>query len=314
MAAELAQEIAAHAIKQVIVLERGLLADGVDQRQREGGALRHRDGDGAIEFDHRGGGGATEQSVKRGDLGPVGILGLARAGVAGGNGSLDGVGTQATIEPLGAQQALESAPDHQLVPHRPVLVGQQDGLALGIGAGAGAGMLQFHQCQETMDLWLFGHQTRQNAAHAHRLFTELRAHPVFPGSGRIPFVEDEVEHAQHRGEPVLPFLAARHFEGHAGLGNGALGAHDALADGGVVGKKGAGDFLGSQAADQAQGERYTAFGGKHGMTGCEDQPQQVIADIVVQLLMKGGFGVRHLVLQEATDLLQLGAGHLAMAK
>ena len=56
-------------------------------------------------------------------------------------------------------------------------------------------------------------------------------------------------------EIARAFLAARHFERNAGIGNGLLGPHDALADGRLGGKERAGDFLGGEPAQQAQRQR-----------------------------------------------------------
>ena len=66
------------------------------------------------------------------------------------------------------------------------------------------------------------------------------------------------------------------------LGEGALGADDALGDGGLGDEKGAGDFVGGEAAEQAEGERDAGFGGEHGMAGDEDEAQEVVADVVVE--------------------------------
>jgi hypothetical protein len=152
----------------------------------------------------------------------------------------------------------------------------------------------------------------ENAPHAHGFFAELGPHPILAGRGRVALVEDEIEHAQHRGHPLRALLATRHFEGHAGLGNGALGAHDALPDGRVIGEEGPRDFLGRQPANEPQRQRHPAFGWQHRMAGGKDQPQQVIADIVVQLLMQGGLGIRHLLLHVAADGFELARRHFSV--
>ena len=47
-------------------------------------------------------------------------------------------------------------------------------------------------------------------------------------------------------------------------------------------QKGARDLLGRQAADQAQRQCDARLGGKQRMAGCKDEPQQVVADVVVE--------------------------------
>ena len=73
-----------------------------------------------------------------------------------------------------------------------------------------------------------------------------------------------------------------HLEGHARFGEGALGADDALRDGGLGDEEGARDLVGGQAAEQAQRERDARLGGEHGMAGDEDEAEQVVADVVVE--------------------------------
>ena len=73
------------------------------------------------------------------------------------------------------------------------------------------------------------------------------------------------------------------------FGEGAFGAHDALSDGGFVGEEGAGDLSGGEAAEETQGEGGAGLGGEDGVTGDEDEPEEVVSDGVVE----GGVEVRH---------------------
>ena len=58
-----------------------------------------------------------------------------------------------------------------------------------------------------MHLGLAGRQPRQDAAEPQRLLAQLRPHPVLAGGGRVALVEDEVDHLQHRGEPLRQLRA-----------------------------------------------------------------------------------------------------------
>ena len=115
-----------------------------------------------------------------------------------------------------------------------------------------------------------------------------------PARGGVAFVEDQVDHFEHRREPRARARAARHLERHARLGERALGAHDALRDGRLGHQKGARDLVGGEAAEQAQRERDARLGGEHRMAGDEDQPQQVVADVVVQRPLEIGHGASSL--------------------
>jgi hypothetical protein len=84
-----------------------------------------------------------------------------------------------------------------------------------------------------------------------RLGAQRRADQVLAGGGGIALVEDQVDDLQHRGEPLLPLLAARQLEAQAGLAERALGADDALGDGRFAGEEGARDLVGGEPADQA---------------------------------------------------------------
>src|SRR3954452_11929354 len=78
----------------------------------------------------------------------------------------------------------ERAVDHRLpslyllhVPERAVLVAEQHQLPAGEARLSPAGVGQ-HQCEQTVDLGLIGHQLRESAAEADRLGRELTATAV----------------------------------------------------------------------------------------------------------------------------------------
>ena len=217
----------------------------------------------------------------------------ARPGMTGGDGGLERVrpelATTLARAGFGARERGKAAADQKLVPPRAVLVQQQDRLAGRAGARAQTRGLDLHERHEAVHLGLVGRQLGQDAAQTQRVLAQLRPQPVAAGGGRVALVEDEVDHLEHGGQALGKLGPARYLEGDALLGQRALGAHDALGDGRLRDKEGAGDLVGRQAADQAQGERDAGFGGEHGMTGREDQAQEIVADIVVE----SGIEVRH---------------------
>ncbi len=68
--------------------------------------------------------------------------------------------------------------------------------------------------------------------------------------------------------------------GTRGAGQRLLGPDDALGDGGLRHQVGAGDLGRGQAAEQPQRQRDPGLDGQHRVAGGEDQPQQVVVDLV----------------------------------
>ena len=103
-----------------------------------------------------------------------------------------------------------------------------------------------------------------------------------------------------------------------GLAERAFGADDALRDRGFGHQVGAGDLVGRQAAQKLQRERDARVGGQHGMAGSEDQPQEVVADLVGTGRVERVNEIRHdqrlLGLEVLADLVQLGLQHLVAAQ
>ena len=206
--------------------------------------------------------------------------GGARPRVAGGDRGLQRVGAEAAAEPLGALERGEPAADQQLVPARAVLVEQQHRLAARARARAQARGLDLHQRHEPVDLGFARRQLGQHAPEPQRLLAQVLARPVVAGGGRVALVEDEVDDLEHGGEPRRQLLAARHLERHLRLGERALGPHDPLRDGALGDEEGACDLGRGQAAEQAQRQRDPGLGGEHRVTAGEDEPQQVVGDVV----------------------------------
>ena len=110
------------------------------------------------------------------------------------------------------------------------------------------------------------------------------------------------------------FGAARHLERHAGFGKRALGAHDALRDGRLGDKEGAGYFLSGQAADEPQRQRDARLRRKQRMAGGEDKAQKIVADIVVEHGLDIGAAMRLLDLHVIADLAVLAVEHFCAAQ
>ena len=128
-----------------------------------------------------------------------------------------------------------------------------------------------------MDFWFGGSEFGEDAAEAERVFAEGGAHEVVAGGGGVALVEDEVDDLEDGGEAGGELEAAGDLEGDVFVGEGAFGADDALCDGGFGGQESAGDLVGGEAAEQTEGEGCAGLGGEDGVTGDEDQAEEVVS-------------------------------------
>ena len=165
-----------------------------------------------------------------------------------------------------------------------------------------------------MHLRLVWRQPGQHAAQPLGVFAERRPHPVVTRRRRIALVEDQVDHFQHRREANVQFGPARHFVGDLPVRQRALGADDALLDGGLGRQERARDLFGGQAGEQFQRQRDAGLGRQHRVAGREDQPQQVIAHIVIQRSLEIGHRVFLARLHLVADLLVFVIGQLVAAE
>ncbi len=176
-----------------------------------------------------------------------------------------------------------------------------------------------------MHLRLVVQDGREDAAEAQRLVAQIGPHPVVAARGRVALVEDEIDDLEDRGQPRRQVPAARHLERHARLGQRPFRADDALRDGGLGHEKRARDFVGREPAEQAQRERRARFGRQYRVARHQDQPQQVVAHLVVHRGLEVGrlracaergidldglvFPLGHAVPADAVDRAVLCRGH-----
>ena len=224
---------------------------------------------------------------------------------------------------LRACQGRKPALDQQTIPARPVLLQQQNRFAFSGRARRGARGVKLHQAHEAVRLRLPRRQRHQNAAEAQRFLAQLRAHPIVASRRGVAFIEDEIDHPQHGREALRQLRSARRLIGEAGFRQRALGAHDPLRDRGLGCEKGARDLFGCQSCDHAQRQRRARLRRKQRVASGKDQPQHVVADVVVQSSVEIRRGVllgfqlvhqgrmlafEHLVAPEVIDGPALGGG------
>ena len=279
---QLGQQVAAHRRQQVVVPERGFAGERLHQfqpgRRAEGHAHRH----GAIERNHGRRRDLRQRVVERGDARPVGVGGSRGARMAGGDGGLQGIDVERAGQGLRVFQRRQAAPDQQAVPAAAILFQQQHRVARRVDARGQTRGLDFHQREQAVHLGDCGQAARQRARQPLRFLAQRGAHPVVACRGGVAFVEDQVQHFQHRRQARVQFCAARRLERHVRFGQRALGAHDALRNGGGRLEVGARDRLHRQAADRLQRQRRACLGRQQRVAGGEHQRQQVVADVVVE--------------------------------
>src|SRR6266851_3231342 len=280
-AAELGQQITAHARQQVIAPQRRLRSERVHQLEARRRTGRHRDRDCAVQLDDGRRRDLEQLLVEPRDTGPVGLPGGGRPRVTSGDRGLQRVRAGLAAQLAGTLERGEAAADEQAIPAGAILIEEQHGLARRAGAGPRAGRLELHQRDQPVDLRLLRQEARQDAAKAERVLAEIRPHPVFAGRGGVTLVEDEVDDLQHRREASGALLSARDLEHNAFLRQRPLGPDDPLGDGGFRHQEGARDLLGRQASQEAERQRDSRLGGEDRVARDEDQAQEVVADVVV---------------------------------
>ena len=179
--------------------------------------------------------------------------------------------------------AAQAAPDELVplgdqlpVPQRAVLVGQRHQLAGRAHAGRSARLGEQQQREQPEHLGLVGHQVGERPRQPDRLRGEVGAQQ-WPRRRGVALVEDQVQHGQHRRQPVGELRLAGHPVGDAGVADLLLGPHDALRDGRLGRDVGAGDLGHLQPAEQAEGERGLGERRERRVAAGEDQSQLVVA-------------------------------------
>ena len=203
-------------------------------------------------------------------------------------------------ELLGLPQGGQPPPDQQLVPPRAVLRLQQDRLAVLVEPGADPGTLDLQQRLQSEHLGLVGSERGQHAREPHRLARQVGAHPVLPRGGRVALVEDQVDDGHDVVESPGPLGPRGQLELGVSRGQCLLGSRDALAHGGFGGQEPTGDLGRGESSDQSQRQCGPGLGSQGGMAGQEDEPQDVVLD-VVDLAVEVG----HLVLLSPSDVFEL---------
>src|ERR1700738_5142863 len=110
---------------------------------------------------------------------------------------LQRIGAEAASKLLSALQRGKAMANKHMIPACAVLIEEQDRLSGRADPRANSRSLNFHECYEAVHLRLVRNEACQDTPETQRVFAQRRAHPVFAGSGRVAFVEDEIDHLKH---------------------------------------------------------------------------------------------------------------------
>ena len=153
--------------------------------------------------------------------------------------------------------------------------------------------MNFHECDEAVDLRLVWSEPRENAAEAESIFAKRGTHPVFTGGGRVALIEDKVDNLEDGRKSNGEIGTARNFKGNARFGERAFGADDALGDGWFGNEKGASDFRGGEAAEKSKSERDACLRGQDWVTGDEYEAEKIVAEVGVICGVECGVEICH---------------------
>lgn len=144
-----------------------------------------------------------------------------------------------------------------------------------------------------MHLRLRGQQPGQHPGQPERLTGRVRAEQVLARGGRGALGEDDVQHAQHAAEPLVPLVGRRQLERHLRGGQRLLRTGDPRLDRRPRHREGPRDLVRGQPSHHPQGQRDPRLGGEHRVAGDEHQGEHVVVDLV-EVRQQGVEPVLHL--------------------
>ena len=272
-AAEAAQHVPARRREQVVLAQFPVRCDPLQQGQPGLGSLGQGDGNGSVQLDHGRGRHVEEAVVEHGDLGPV--RRAVTPDVAGGDGRLDLEGP-GTVEACRRLEQLPTLGDGRGIPQRAVLLRQDDELAVRVDPRRAAGVVEEHEGEHAQRLGLVRHEAAQDPTQADGLGGQVAPNQVGPRGGRIPLVEEEVEHRQHRGRPFHQPMGRRHGERNAGMADLPFGPHEPLGHRCLGHEEGPGDLRRRHARQRAQGERHLCLERERRVATREHEAEAVV--------------------------------------
>ncbi len=181
-----------------------------------------------------------------------------------------------TPQPRGLLEERNRLPDRGAVPQAPVLMLEQHEARLGSQARAVAGPVETDQREQAEDLRLIGQEAGEQRGEPFPVLGQVPPRGRGPARGQIPFIEQQVEHAQHIREARGEIARPRHAVRDPRLHDLPLGTHDPLRGRGLRRKERARDLPRGQPENGPQRERDLRLARERGMAAREDQPEAVV--------------------------------------
>ncbi len=152
---------------------------------------------------------------------------------------------------------------------------------------------ELEEREQSLRVGLVRHEPREHPREPDRLAGEVGADPVAARGGARALGEDQVDHAQHRAQPLAALVGRRQLERHLRGGERLLRAGDPGLDGRGGGDEGPRDLVAGQAAEHAQGERDAGLARQHRVAGDEHEGEDVVVDplgVVEHVVLLSGVG------------------------
>ena len=144
-------------------------------------------------------------------------------------------------------------------------------------AGA-AGVVEEHEREEADGLGLVGHELGEGAGEADGVGAQPLAYEVGAARGRVPLVEQQVQHGQHCAGALGQLVRRRHAVRDSRVADLALRPHEPLRHGGLGNQERSRDLGGGEPGQGAQRERDLGLPRQRRVTAGEDQPQPIVDD------------------------------------
>ena len=131
-----------------------------------------------------------------------------------------------------------------------------------------------------MYLGLPGDQFGEYSREPQSLSTELRPHPLVPGTGCIAFVEHQVQHSEDRAQSARKLFSPWNFENRFRGGQRLLRADYPLLHRRRRREERFRNLFRGQTAHHPKRQRHLRFSIQHGMAGDEHQAKDIVVDAV----------------------------------
>ncbi len=140
-------------------------------------------------------------------------------------------------------------------------------------------------------------QRLHQAAKTDRLRAQIATNQRFAPRGRVPFVENQIDHREHGIQPSGQITRLWHDVRDARIPDFALRPHQPLCHRRARDQERPRDFVGIQTTQRAQGQRDLCLGRQRRVAAGENQPKAVVGNLlrIVVGFLRGPDEARHYI-------------------